>query len=120
MYHRQLAKHRMSRNLTLAAGWVLIIAGCATPFLWLLLVGGLLVNAYAYYLMAADKRLAKRHGFRVPEASLLTVAALGGGIGALAGMLGFRHKTKHASFLILVPVFCILQVFLLLHGIGRM
>jgi len=119
MFHSQLIAHRKHRNLLLAAGWVLVLAGCVTPMRWLLLAGSLLLNGYAYYLMQIDKRLAPRRGFRIPEASLLLVAALGGGIGALAGMLASRHKTKHASFLILVPVFCILQLFLLGQAIGR-
>lgn len=119
MLHRKLAAHKRNRNLLLALGWALLIAGFVTPMLWLAGAGGLLLNGYAYGLMAADKRLAPRQGFRIPEASLLLVAALGGGIGALAGMLACRHKTRHLSFLTAVPVFCMLQLFLLLQAITR-
>ncbi|MGG1661881.1 DUF1294 domain-containing protein [Brevibacillus sp. NRS-1366] len=114
MFHRQLALHRRNRNLLLAIGWVLLLGGYAQSALWLLAAGGLLLNGYAWYLMKADKRLAPRRSFRIPEASLFIVAFLGGGIGALAGMLVYRHKTKHTSFLLLIPVFCILQVLLLI------
>ena len=113
MFHRQLALHRRNRNLLLVLGWVLLLGGYALPEMWLLLAGGVLLNGYAWYLMKIDKRLAPRRGFRIPEASLLGVAFLGGGIGALCGMFIYRHKTKHTSFLLLIPVFCILQVLLL-------
>lgn len=96
----------------------MVIAGCVSPIPWLLAAGGLLLNGYGYYLMMHDKRLAKKRGFRIPEASLLLVAALGGGIGALVAMLACRHKTKHLSFMIVVPLFCFLQVFLLIKCIG--
>ncbi|QRG69248.1 DUF1294 domain-containing protein [Brevibacillus choshinensis] len=115
MFHRQLVTHKRNRNLILVLGWALMLVGFATPVLWMAGAGGLLLNGYAYALMAADKRLAPKRGFRIPEASLLIMAILGGGIGALAGMLGHRHKTKHVSFMIVVPVFCILQLFLLLQ-----
>jgi uncharacterized membrane protein YsdA (DUF1294 family) len=116
--HRQLASHRRNRNVLLAAAWVLLIGGWVSSYSWLMAGGGLLGNVYAYYLMAVDKQLAPKRGFRIPEASLLLTAALGGGAGALAGMLTHRHKTKHASFLILVPIFCILQVFALINIIS--
>lgn len=119
MFHRQLAAHKRNRNLILVVGWALMVVGYVTPMLWMAGVGGLLLNGYAYYLMAVDKRLAPKRGFRIPEASLLLTAILGGGIGALSGMLTFRHKTKHLSFMIVVPVFCILQLFLLLQAIGH-
>ncbi|SFK86327.1 DUF1294 domain-containing protein [Brevibacillus centrosporus] len=117
MFHEQLHSHRRNRNLLLAVGWVLVIAGCVSSILWLWGAGGLLLNGYAYYLMAIDKRLAPKRSFRIPEASLFLTAILGGGIGALIGMLTLRHKTKHISFMIVVPVFCILQLFLLLQSL---
>ncbi|MFD2370286.1 DUF1294 domain-containing protein [Brevibacillus sp. GCM10020057] len=119
MYHNQLQAHRRNRNLLLAAGWALVLAGAGTPMPWLIAAGGLLLNGYAYFLMRTDKRLAPRQGYRIPEASLLLAAALGGGIGALVGMLAFRHKTRHVSFLVLVPVFCLLQLFLLILTMGK-
>ncbi|WP_312111362.1 DUF1294 domain-containing protein [Brevibacillus reuszeri] len=114
MFHKQLAQHRRNRNLLLSAGWALLLAGSVLSVIWVAVAGGLLLNGYAWNLMRVDKHLAPRRGFRIPEASLLLVAFLGGGIGALAGMLGYHHKTKHARFLILVPLFCMLQVVLLI------
>ena len=45
-----------------------------------------------------DKRRAKTRHWRTPEATLLWIGFFGGSIGALSGMLLFRHKTKHWYF----------------------
>lgn len=114
MIQRQLAVHKQTRNLVLASGLILLIVGACFSFRWPLALGYLLVNGYAYAIMGWDKSRAKKGGFRMPEASLLLVAALGGGAGIALGMLVYRHKTRHLSFLILAPLFCALQLFLLI------
>ncbi len=63
-------------------------------------------SATAFVLFGIDKARAKRRQWRIPERVLLSIAALGGGLGALLGMQIFRHKTKHLKFLVGVP-FCI-------------
>jgi len=45
-----------------------------------------------------DKLRAKGQGFRVPEISLFAMAVVGGFVGALGGMLVFRHKTAKLTF----------------------
>lgn len=75
-----------------------------------LIVYLLLINAAAFLLMLADKRKARKNLWRIPEATLMLSAALGGSIGALAGMYTFRHKTKHPKFTIGVPAILIAQV----------
>ena len=70
----------------------------------------LLINAIAFFLMLADKRKAKKKLWRIPEATLMLSAALGGSIGALAGMYTFRHKTKHLKFTLGVPAILIAQI----------
>ena len=76
----------------------------------ILLVYLLLINAAGFLLMLVDKIKAKRNLWRIPEATLMGVAAVGGSIGAIAGMNLFRHKTKHAKFYIGLPVILALQV----------
>ena len=76
----------------------------------ILLVYLLLVNAAGFLLMLMDKIKAKRNLWRIPEATLMGVAAIGGSIGAIAGMNLFRHKTKHAKFYIGLPVILVLQI----------
>ena len=69
-----------------------------------------LVNAVAFFLMLTDKAKAKKKKWRIPEATLIGSAIIGGSIGALAGMYTFRHKTKHPKFTVGIPVILVLQV----------
>lgn len=70
----------------------------------------LIVNAAGFLLMLVDKYKAKKNLWRIPEKTLLTIAIIGGSIGAYAGMQLFRHKTKHAKFYIGIPVILALQI----------
>lgn len=70
----------------------------------------LLINAAAFFLMLADKRKAQKNLWRIPETTLMISAALGGSIGALAGMYTFRHKTMHLKFTLGIPVILIAQI----------
>ena len=76
----------------------------------LILLYLLIVNAIAFTLMLADKRMAQKNLWRIPEATLLMSAAIGGSIGSLAGMYTFRHKTKHVKFTLGVPAILIAQI----------
>ena len=84
----------------------------------LILLYLLIVNAVAFLLMLVDKRKAQKKLWRIPESTLLLSAAIGGSIGALAGMYTFRHKTKHVKFTLGVPAILVVQmiaVFLLMR-----
>lgn len=70
------------------------------------------INALGFLIMLADKEKAKKRLWRVPEATPLTVAALGGSIGCLAGMKVFHHKTRKPKFYIGIPVILALQLIL--------
>lgn len=80
----------------------------------------LLVNLVAFFLYGADKRKAKQNRWRTPERVLLGIALAGGGIGALAGMKVFHHKTKHKIFQILVPLSIVLWAVLLALAVGKL
>lgn len=69
-------------------------------------------NGIVFLLYALDKHRAKRGRWRISEKALLSCAFLGGGVGAAAGMYGLRHKTRHTSFRVLVPIACLLTVVL--------
>ena len=58
--------------------------------------GAVSVLAFALYFI--DKALAKAGAWRIPEKLLLFLSVLFGGVGGLAAMLLFRHKTKHWYF----------------------
>ena len=70
----------------------------------------LIINAVAFLLMLVDKLKSKRGLWRIPEATLIWSAVLGGSIGALMGMNLFRHKTKHPKFTIGLPLILAAQV----------
>lgn len=71
------------------------------------------VNLLAYVLYGVDKRKAQSSRPRIPEAALLLIALGGGALGALLGMYCHRHKTRHIKFVLLVPLFLIIQLFVL-------
>lgn len=54
--------------------------------------------------MGRDKYLARRNRWRIPEKWFFTLAFLGGALGAFLGMRVFRHKTKHKTFVIGIPL----------------
>lgn len=70
----------------------------------------LIINALGLLIMLADKEKAKKHLWRIPESTLLTVAALGGSIGCYAGMRLFHHKTRKPKFSIGIPVIFAVQL----------
>ncbi len=65
------------------------------------------MNVAAFAAYANDKHRATYSQWRIPEATLITMAAAGGAFGALSAMLLFRHKTMHRLFIITVPL-CLL------------
>ena len=64
----------------------------------------LLINAAAFLLMRTDKLRARKKQWRIPEAVLLLLAALGGSLGATAALFLCRHKTTQPMFLIGFPI----------------
>lgn len=70
----------------------------------------LTVNAIGFSVMLYDKYLAKNNLWRIPEATLFAIAAIGGSFGALVGMYTARHKTKKLKFTIGIPLICALQI----------
>ena len=78
-----------------------------------LLVYLFLINAIGFMLMLADKQKARKNRWRIPEATLLTAAALGGSLGALWGMRLFRHKTQKPKFSVGIPCLLVLHSLLM-------
>lgn len=79
----------------------------------------LLINALGFLLMLIDKWKAKHNRWRIPEATLMGVAALGGSIGSLLGMYTVRHKTKHLKFTVGIPLILVAQLALAIYLIWR-
>lgn len=72
------------------------------------------LSLLGFLLMGFDKHRAKAGGRRVPERTLLWVAALGGAPGAAIGMYLFRHKTRHLRFRYGLPALFLVQAGLIL------
>ena len=77
--------------------------------IWLVIINTIAVVVYGW-----DKFCAKQGWRRVPEKSLLLLAALGGSIGAMGAMAFFRHKTRHLKFRYGVPLIFVLQLAVLI------
>ncbi len=92
--------------------------------LWPLWAALGVMNLVTFAVYAYDKHIARqnRGKRRVPERTLLLLSFLGGCYGAVFGMFLCRHKTKHARFLILVPLSALLWTAaiaaLILYGLG--
>lgn len=70
----------------------------------------LAINIFGFFIMWLDKRKARKGAWRIPEKTLFIVTALGGGIGTIAGMYTFRHKTQKLNFVIGFPFITILEI----------
>lgn len=71
----------------------------------------IVMNAAAFLMMRSDKiRAVRDPRHRIPERKLLGVSAFGGSLGGYAGMRMFRHKTKHASFAIGLPLILFIHI----------
>ena len=79
----------------------------------------LLINAVGFALMLIDKWKAKHNRWRIKEATLMGVAALGGSVGSLLGMYTVRHKTKHIKFTVGIPLILVAQIALAIYLIWR-
>ena len=68
------------------------------------------VNLISFIFYGIDKYKAKKNIWRISEATLLTMAVIGGSVGAWAGMRIWHHKTMHRKFKYGIPLIIILQV----------
>jgi uncharacterized membrane protein YsdA (DUF1294 family) len=72
-----------------------------------------------FFLYGADKRKAIERKRRISERTLFMTAFFMGGVGAVFGMLFFRHKTKHWEFRLLLPLFAALNIAAVYYFITR-
>ena len=68
------------------------------------------ISLVAIIATVIDKRAAKKGSWRIKEATLLLVSVFGGSVAMFAVMRLIRHKTKHAKFMVGIPVIIILQI----------
>jgi uncharacterized membrane protein YsdA (DUF1294 family) len=72
-----------------------------------------ILNLIAFIIFGADKRKSIKHQRRISENTLLGISFVGGTIGAILGMLIFRHKISKRSFLLKFGLIVLIQVVLI-------
>ena len=77
------------------------------------------INVIAFLVYGIDKLKAKRGKWRIPEATLLLLAIIGGSIGAWLGMKVWHHKTMHKKFRYGLPLIILLQLSAVLYFLVR-
>ena len=75
----------------------------------------LAINVAAFLVYGIDKLKAKHAKWRISEATLLLLAAVGGSIGAWLGMKVWHHKTLHMKFRYGVLLIILLQIALIAY-----
>ena len=73
----------------------------------------IIINIVTFFIFGIDKKKAKKSKWRISEKALFVLSAIGGSLGALAGMYTFRHKTKKKAFKIGIPAILIVQIVLI-------
>ena len=71
------------------------------------------INVVTFLVYGIDKWKSKKGSWRISEATLLILAAIGGSIGALLGMKIWHHKTMHKKFKYGLPLILIIQIILI-------
>ena len=74
----------------------------------------IVINVITLMMYGIDKWKAKHSKWRIPEATLLIMAAVGGSIGAWTGIKLFHHKTLHKKFKYGVPAIFLIQLGIIL------
>ncbi|HBG5342810.1 TPA: DUF1294 domain-containing protein [Clostridioides difficile] len=75
-----------------------------------ILIYFILINFVAFFSMYIDKKRAIKNEWRVKEATLISIAVIGGSLGSIIGMYSFRHKTKHIKFTFGIQFIIFLQL----------
>ena len=77
------------------------------------------INLVSFMMFGIDKYKARRGQWRISEATLLAVAAIGGSIGAWVGMKVWHHKTLHSKFRYGVPIMLLAHIALMAYFCGH-
>ena len=75
----------------------------------------IVINILGFLVMGLDKHKAKMAERRIPENTLFMFTILGGGIGTIAGMYVFHHKTKKMKFKVVMPLILILEILIFVY-----
>jgi uncharacterized membrane protein YsdA (DUF1294 family) len=105
--------------MILIIGWLIygLAAWFAASMKWqlFLIIYHAIVSLVALIMCALDKNRAINKGRRIPEKHLFFIAAIGGAVGMWIGMIWVRHKTKHISFMLGIPLIAAINAVILFH-----
>lgn len=87
--------------------------------LLVLIIYFIIISIVSVIVTIYDKIIAKKGGFRIPEASLLALSVLGGSVFMYITMRAIRHKTRHVKFMFGIPIIIISQIAILIYIIYR-
>lgn len=73
------------------------------------------INILGFIAMGWDKWKAQKGKWRTPEATLMGICVIGGGIGTIFGMYTFRHKTKKLKFTVGMPTILISEIVAIIY-----
>ena len=76
------------------------------------------INLLTYLAFRHDKNAARAGARRTPEKTLLTMALMGGSLGAKRAQARFRHKTRKEPFRSLLNLICVLHAALVVYGLA--
>ena len=86
------------------------------PYILVYLAG---ISLVSVCVTIADKQKARKGAWRVPEATLLLLSALGGSAAMYLTMHLIRHKTKHIKFMLGIPLILGFQIIVVLYLLQR-
>ncbi|MEM8852785.1 MAG: DUF1294 domain-containing protein [Pseudomonadota bacterium] len=84
----------------------------------LILAWLVIINLFGLLVFAADKKVAGTDKRRVPERTLLIIAALGASPAMIWGTQKLRHKTQKEPFRTLLRAIAVLQAIVMLLAIA--
>ena len=77
------------------------------------------INVVTFFMYGIDKWKAQHSKWRIPEATLIGLAVIGGSIGAWLGMRAWHHKTMHKKFQFGIPLIIVAQIALVIWIISK-
>ena len=77
------------------------------------------ISLFAVILTLRDKNAARRNSWRVRERTLFAVSVFGGSAAMLLAMLAVRHKTRHAKFMVGIPLIIMIQVTIIVFALNQ-
>jgi uncharacterized membrane protein YsdA (DUF1294 family) len=89
-------------------------------FIKIILVWFAVISIVAVIITVTDKRKARRGAYRISEAALMWISALGGSVAMLVTMLTIRHKTRHIKFMLGIPIIILFQIIVAVYLIIRL